>query len=196
MIRITEAIEIPAAPDVIWALLHDPYSVARCIPGTDLKQEVAPGVYEATMSVKFGPTVAQFLGEAKLEYDEGARRLTVSGRGFDKRGSSPATGSGVITLAGDKTAILTIDGSVEVSGPLEAFVETGGVFVARAVLAQFAENIGRYVESRGARPAEASQVQAPAASPPVVPLSTGKLLRAILADRWRAFINLVLRRRK
>ena len=43
---------------------------------------------ELRMRVKFGPTVAQFRGEAKLAYDHTARLCSIEGRGIDGRGAS------------------------------------------------------------------------------------------------------------
>ena len=43
------------------------------------------GVYQGTMRVKFGPTLAVFRGEAKLAYDHSFRRCTIEGRGIDGR---------------------------------------------------------------------------------------------------------------
>jgi carbon monoxide dehydrogenase subunit G len=190
MIRINETIEIAAPPDQIWTILHNPAAVAGCIPGASLTGELGPGLYEATISIKFGPTVAHFTGEAKVEYDEAARQCKVSGRGNDRRGSSPASGSGIITLAGDATTQLSINGSFEVSGPLESFVETGGVFVARALLAQFAANIAELV-GRSAAPASdgqtaiAKDTQPATVQQPAAPISAGSLMRAAFMQ-WLA----------
>ena len=44
--------------------LVGPAVVASCIPGATLTKAGANGVYQGTMRVKFGPTVAQFRGDA------------------------------------------------------------------------------------------------------------------------------------
>ncbi len=183
MIRINETIDIAAPPDRIWSILHDAAAVAGCIPGASLTGELGPGLYEATISIKFGPTVAHFAGEARVEYDETTRQCKVSGRGNDRRGSSPASGSGTISLSGNDATQLAINGSFEVSGPLESFVETGGVFVARALLAQFAANIAELVTRNTQPDAEAHATPEPpmqAAAPrtSTAPIAAGSLLRA------------------
>jgi len=88
MISIREQIAIAMPPEVLWAILSDPATVASCIPGALLTKSGEGGIYQGTMRVKFGPTVALFRGEAKLAYDHPGRRCTIQGRGIDARGAS------------------------------------------------------------------------------------------------------------
>ena len=96
MISIREEIEISTPPEVLWPILSDPAIVASCIPGAVLSKSGEGGVYQGTMRIKFGPTVAVFRGEAKLYYDHSARRCTIEGRGIDGRGASRANASGIV----------------------------------------------------------------------------------------------------
>src|SRR6516225_7884797 len=104
MTSIREEITIPSPPEVVWPLLSDPTVVASCIPGASLTKS-EDGVYQGTVRVKFGPTVATFRGEAKLTYDHNARRCAIEGRGIDGRGASRANASGVVVAAGDATTV-------------------------------------------------------------------------------------------
>jgi uncharacterized protein len=92
--------------------------------------------------------VAQFRGEAKLAYDHAARRCTIEGRGIDSRGASRANASGVVEAAGDATTLLKVEGNFTVTGPLETFANAGGVHLARAILAEFADNVAKLVAER------------------------------------------------
>ena len=100
MISIREEITISAPPDAVWPLLSDPATVASCIPGATLTKSGENGAYQGTMRVKFGPTVAQFRGEAKLAYDHAARRCSIEGRGIDGRGASRANATGLVEAGG------------------------------------------------------------------------------------------------
>ena len=146
MISLREEVSIPASPDRVWPLLSDPAVVASCIPGAELtKSGKGGGAYQGTMRVKFGPTVATFRGEAKLAYDHDARRCTIEGRGIDGRGASRANASGVVTASGSDATVLTVEGQFHVTGPLETFANAGGVHLARALLAEFGENMAKLV---------------------------------------------------
>ncbi len=126
-------------------MLRDPTLVASCIPGATLTAAAAGDTYQGTMRVKFGPTTAIFRGEARLTYDDAAQRCSIEGRGIDGRGASRALASGVVSVSGTASTILQVEGSFTVTGPLETFANAGGVHVARAILAEFAENMARTI---------------------------------------------------
>jgi carbon monoxide dehydrogenase subunit G len=96
------------------------------------------GAYHGTMRVKFGPTIAQFRGEARLAYDHAAQRCLIEGLGIDDRGASRANATGLVEASGTDTTLLK-EGTFNVTGPLETFANTGGAHLARALLAEFAE---------------------------------------------------------
>jgi carbon monoxide dehydrogenase subunit G len=148
MISIREEIIIAAPPGAVWPLLSDPALVASCIPGAALTQADDKGGYQGTMRVKFGPTVAQFRGEAKLAYDHTARRCSIEGRGIDGRGASRANATGTVEASGTDTTLLKVEGNFHVTGPLETFANAGGVHLARAILAEFAQNVAKLMAAQ------------------------------------------------
>ena len=183
MTPLSEQFTIPGPPDEIWPLLRDPALVASCIPGAALTTEQPGGVYQGTVTVKFGPTVAVFRGEATLTYDDAARRCTIEGRGIDQRGASRLLVSSVVTANGTDTTLVMMDGGFNVTGPLETFAQAGGVHVARALMGEFAKNIARIVEERRAPAAGAATSPAPPPTPPSAgSLGAGNLL-------WKAFLG-------
>ena len=198
MISICEEITIASPPEVVWPLLSDPAVVASCIPGATLTKSGDNGAYQGTMRVKFGPTVAQFRGEAKLAYDHAARRCSIEGRGIDGRGASRANASGAVEASGTDTTVLKVQGNFTVTGPLETFANAGGVHLARAILAEFAGNVAKLVaeQAREATATYPDPLTAGGETEPAAPrhdnrqpmtaaapeLSGGKIL-------WRAFLS-------
>ncbi|MFM8613229.1 MAG: SRPBCC family protein [Alphaproteobacteria bacterium] len=170
---ISEQTLIPAPLGVVWPLLSDPAEVAACIPGAQLAPSMGDGLWRGSIKVKFGPTTAAFRGEAKLDYDHDAHRCRIEGRGIDQRGASRALANGDVLAAaeGDATR-LTVNGSFTVTGPLETFANAGGVHVARALLAEFANNMANRAMAAApaaAPPAEQAAPEAPAAAAPAAP---------------------------
>ena len=174
MISIREEITIAAPPEAVWPLLSDPAVVASCIPGAALTKADDKGGYQGTMRVKFGPTVAQFRGEAKLAYDHSARRCSIEGRGIDGRGASRANASGIVEASGSDTTLPEgPSGNFHVTGPLETFANAGGVHLARAILAEFAANVAKLM----AAPDGEAELPGEAAA-----LSGGKILSRAAAS--------------
>ncbi|MGH7111456.1 MAG: hypothetical protein ACREFK_13645, partial [Stellaceae bacterium] len=89
-----------------------------------------------------------------------------------------------VEAGGGATTVLKVEGNFTVTGPLETFANAGGVHLARAILAEFAENMAKLVAGRSAPAAEAQTEPAAAPNPP----SQAGELRAggIL---WRAFLS-------
>ena len=196
---ISEQTLIPAPLGVVWPLLSDPAEVAACIPGAQLAPSTGDGLWRGSIKVKFGPTTAAFRGEAKLEYDHDAHRCRIEGRGIDQRGASRALANGeVLAAAEGNSTRLTVNGSFTVTGPLETFANAGGVHVARALLAEFANNMAN--RAMAAAPASApvleqSAPEAPAATAPAAPAPPPPPPSAPAAELnafgllWRAFLS-------
>lgn len=197
MISIREEITIATPPDELWPMLADPAVVASCIPGAALTKAGEDGVYQGTMRVKFGPTVAVFRGEAKLVYDHPTRRCTIQGRGIDGRGASRANASGTVEASGSDTTLLKVDGQFNVTGPLETFANAGGVHLARAILAEFAENVAKLIAKQARPPGpDPKPVTASGYSETVAPLPEHEQRVAPVASElkggkvlWRALVS-------
>jgi len=200
---ISEQTLIPAPLGVVWPLLSDPAEVAACIPGAQLAPSTGDGLWRGSIKVKFGPTTAAFRGEAKLEYDHDAHRCRIEGRGIDQRGASRALANGDVLAAAEGEATrLTVNGSFTVTGPLETFANAGGVHVARALLAEFANNMANRAMAAAPAAAPAAEPAAPEApatatsaaaapaapAPPPPPPAPAAELNAF-GLLWRAFLS-------
>ncbi|MBJ7250912.1 MAG: SRPBCC family protein [Acetobacteraceae bacterium] len=195
---ISEQTLIPAPLSVVWPLLSDPAEVAACIPGAQLAPSTGDGLWRGSIKVKFGPTTAAFRGEAKLDYDHDAHRCSIEGRGIDQRGASRALANGeVLAAAEGNSTRLTVNGGFTVTGPLETFANAGGVHVARALLAEFANNMANRAMAAvpAATPAASdngadapSMAAAPAAPPAPPPPAPAAEINAF-GLLWRAFLS-------
>lgn len=149
MIPISESIQLNAPVQLVWPHLADPQLVASCVPGATLEPKPgAEGVYLGTIQVKLGPTQVRFGGEVELRYDHDKRICVISGRGRDGRGASNVRATGEMTAQGDADTTIAIKGEFDLTGPLAGFARTGGVHIARAMLAEFGARLTRRIEAQ------------------------------------------------
>ena len=197
MISLNEEVTIPSPPDAVWPMLRDPALVASCIPGAALTAAGEDGAYQGTIRVKFGPTVATFRGEAKLAYDDAARRCTIEGRGIDGRGASRALASGVVTASGAETTTLKCEGNFNVTGPLETFANAGGGSSRPRLVGGIRRQHGTARRGSRASPGNRQRPLTPALSPRCqarersepepAPGRRGRIARR--SATWRAFLG-------
>jgi carbon monoxide dehydrogenase subunit G len=144
--------------------MSDPAVVAACIPGAELIELTSEGAYRGKVTFTFGPTVAVFRGETRLTYDHDARRCSIDARGIDQRGASRARARFDVQARGGETTDVSLEGTFDIAGPLEAFASAGGVHVARALMKDFAANIANVIERQRTSGADVAIEDAPAAS--------------------------------
>ena len=80
--RLTDEFAIATAPDRAYALLLDLPRVAPCIPGGEIGEPDADGVYPGRVSVKLGPMRFVYDGKVRIaERDPAARTALITGEG-------------------------------------------------------------------------------------------------------------------
>jgi carbon monoxide dehydrogenase subunit G len=163
-VELRETFSIAAPPDEVWPLMSDPAVVAACIPGAELTERTPDGAHRGKVTFTFGPTVAVFRGEARLDYDHPVKRCTIDARGIDQRGASRARARFTVEAQGEATTEVNLEGTFDIAGPLETFASAGGVHVARALMKDFAANIANAIEQQRTSGGNAAVEDAPPAS--------------------------------
>jgi carbon monoxide dehydrogenase subunit G len=127
-----------------WQVLRSVNSVAGCMPGAAITEQVDDTHYKGTVKVKVGPTTAAFAGDIEVRaLDEAARRVVLFGKGADRGGSSASMEltATVEPVAGDPSKCdLVGQADVIVNGKFAQFGGRMMVQVSDMILAQFADN--------------------------------------------------------
>lgn len=91
---------IAAAPEVVWAALHDPAVLKRCLPGCESLETRDAAHYDAVASVKIGPMKARFTGTVTISEADPPHAYRIAG---DANGGAAgfARGTASVTLAPD-----------------------------------------------------------------------------------------------
>jgi 2-furoyl-CoA dehydrogenase large subunit len=148
-------VQLPAAPEAVFAVLLDPIALAKVIPGCNALQRVGENRYRADVTIGIGLIKARYAAEVTLSELDPPRSLRLAGAGLSSVGS--AKGSGLVTLeaAGGGT-LLRYDYSAEVSGKVAAVGSRMLEGAAKIVLNQLFEQLGREAGGGGAASASPS----------------------------------------
>lgn len=136
------AVDLPATPEAVFAVLLDPKALANVIPGCHALEETAPNQYRADVTVGVGMIKARFEARIGLSEIDAPRRLRLAGAGISPLGSARGSGLVELTPQGSGTR-LTYNYEAQVSGKVAA---VGGRMLegaAKVVLKQLFESLGR-----------------------------------------------------
>ena len=145
-----------------WQVLRDVRTVAGCMPGAEITEQVDATHYKGSVKVKVGPANAAFGGDIEVRaLDEATRRVQLFGKGADRGGSSASMELTATIEPGAtaNTSVLVGEAAVIVNGKFAQFGGRMLVQVSDMLLVQFADNFRAAAEAlpapEGAAPAVA-----------------------------------------
>ena len=141
--EINNAFEVKAPIDVAWATLTDLARIAPCLPGATLTS-IEGDIYKGHVTVKVGPIVAKFGGQAIFqERNDAAHRAVLKGEGRDSTGKGNA--SAIITAQLESvdanTTRCTVNTDLTITGKIAQFGRGALADVSDKLLKQFVVNL-------------------------------------------------------
>ena len=141
--EINNSFEVKAPIDVAWATLTDLARIAPCLPGATLTS-IEGDVYKGHVTVKVGPIVAKFGGQATFqERNDTAHRAVLKGEGRDSTGKGNA--SAIITaqleVVDAGTTRCTVNTDLTITGKIAQFGRGALADVSDKLLKQFVVNL-------------------------------------------------------
>jgi carbon monoxide dehydrogenase subunit G len=141
--EINNAFEVKAPIDVAWATLTDLARIAPCLPGATLTS-IEGDIYKGHVTVKVGPIVAKFGGQAIFqERNDTAHRAVLKGEGRDSTGKGNA--SAIITaqleVVDANTTRCTVNTDLTITGKIAQFGRGALADVSDKLLKQFVVNL-------------------------------------------------------
>lgn len=144
MIEVSEQIDVPSTPRVVWDLLADPHAVVHCVPGAELGDQQEDGSFDAGLTIKFGPAKVTFRAHVALELDAATMIGNVTARGKDKQGGTRFRATmnfRVVSQDQGQGSSVPITAQVEISGRLASLVESGAGLVVSRMTSDFSERL-------------------------------------------------------
>ncbi len=171
--------------DQVWAFFNDVPAVAACLPGAEYLGLAEDGKHIGKMSMKVGPFQASFEGEAEANYDAENHKVSMTGKGVDKKGASRGKmvmDCGILDEDG-KTRVV-VDADVQLSGAIAQFGRTGIIQeIATVLIADFVRNVEAALPDASAPAVAAAGEAAPvaaaspaSAAPASTPISGTRIL--------------------
>jgi carbon monoxide dehydrogenase subunit G len=141
--EINNSFEVKAPIDVAWATLTDLARIAPCLPGATLTS-IEGDVYKGHVTVKVGPIVAKFGGQAIFQdRNDTAHRAVLKGEGRDSTGKGNA--SAIITaqleVVDAGTTRCTVNTDLTITGKIAQFGRGALADVSDKLLKQFVVNL-------------------------------------------------------
>ena len=167
-------LETPAA--TAWTLLRDVPSVAACMPGAEVTDQVDDTHYKGKVRSKIGPATMSFAGTVEVVgIDDDKQQLKLLAKGQDTKGTSSAQMDLTAWIVDDEAGASALKGEAKVSvnGKVASLGGRMMTQVADQILNQFGKNFAAAAAARKAgAAADASTAQgdtdapAPAADAP------------------------------
>jgi len=131
------------AADVIRRFADVP-RMASCMPGAVLEPQAEDGSWPGMMVVAFGPKKINFKGRVTTTFDFDGLNGSLHGRGAADMRAARIGVKVAFTLRDDAaapvpTTVVNIVSDAELGGVLADFARTGGVAVAKVIMADFAQ---------------------------------------------------------
>lgn len=163
--KISHAIEIDQPIDKVWEFCQDVPSVAACLPGAQLDQEIGPDQYAGQVGISMGPVKMAFNGTADITHrDHDNKTLKIDAAGADSKGGSQANLGlhlRLVPTAGGTR--LEVEQDLQLSGAAAQYGRGMISDVSQVLMRDFANNMEAQLDAyaRGVSP---GQVQASSAS--------------------------------
>lgn len=162
--RVDNSFSVEAPLQRVWTHLLDVPAVAPCVPGAELTEVISETEYRGTIKVKLGAAQLSYRGTLLLkEVDVEARRIVLSAKGSETKGSGGASGTVTSVLAedGPGRTTVTMTSEIAVSGKVAQLGRNIIQDVSNKLIKDFAHCLEANLQSHGGERTET----APPASP-------------------------------
>jgi uncharacterized protein len=158
--KLENAFDVPLPPAEAWRVLLDIERVAPCLPGAELLETIDRTTFKGRVNVRLGPVAVSFVGTAKLEeVDEARRSVRMKASGTEAKGRGGAQAIVVFSLAETAPRTthvqivtdLTLNGAVAQYGRGTAMIAD----MAQQMVNRFAETLKVQIEGSEAERAAA-----------------------------------------
>lgn len=138
---------LPAPPVKVWALLMDPDTLARIVPGMTRLDQTGDNAFNSVFDIKLGPVSGSFSGNLQLGDIVEPESFTLKMQQASKVGNANAVVNIDLSPVEDTQTELSFDGDVRLSGLLASMGQRVIGGVANTLTKQFFQNLERELQT-------------------------------------------------
>jgi carbon monoxide dehydrogenase subunit G len=146
---IKNGFEVAKPVDKVWQFFDDIPSVAACLPGAELTENLGDNRYRGKVGIRMGPVRLQFTGTALIkERDNAAKRIVVDASGADEKGRGQAAMvvTASLTPTRDGTHV-DVAQDLQLSGAAAQYGRGMITDVSSVLMRDFATNMQRRIDA-------------------------------------------------
>jgi hypothetical protein len=135
--------EVAAPVETVWRYFEDIPTVAACLPGAEITEDLGGNKYKGRVAVRMGPVKLKFGGIANItERNDSAKRMKVQASGSEEGGKGQAEMNMTATLTGGgKGTRVIVEQDLLLSGAAAQYGRGMISDVTSVLMQQFASNL-------------------------------------------------------
>lgn len=143
--KVAGAHAVAALPDLVYTLLTDPATLAKCIPGCEGLEHLGNGDYKMKMKLGIGSVSGRFDGKVQLADQKPPESYRMIVEGSSKVGFMKGDGVLSFSTAEGASSNVAFEGEVHVGGAIanvgQRLIET----TAKLIIKRFFDNVSKEV---------------------------------------------------
>jgi len=142
---------VDASCEAIWPLIFEPDALLRLVPGCDQVEEVAPGQFHATLTLRVPALAGTYEIFIKVVENQAPRFCRLAGNARGPSGGVQGEGTIMLAPDGQKT-VIAYDGEAQLTGPLGGMHPRFAEGVAQSLIRQGLNKLAELARARQASP--------------------------------------------
>lgn len=158
-----------APREAVWALLNDPETLRRIIPGCERLEQIGDDLYSADIKLGLAGVRGDYSGTVRISEQQPPERYRLEGDGRGKPGFAKGVGDVELTAEDNGTTTMRYTANAQVGGPVAGIGQRLIEGAAKSIINQSLKALSAELAARQSSPPEDDEKQSEAESVAVPP---------------------------
>jgi len=143
-----------APREAVWALLNDPETLRRIIPGCERLEQIGDDLYSADIKLGLAGVRGDYSGTVRISEQQPPERYRLEGDGRGKPGFAKGVGDVELTAEDNGTTTMRYTANAQVGGPVAGIGQRLIEGAAKSIINQSLKALSAELEARQSSPPE------------------------------------------